>query len=489
MSAFLGVDVGLLGTLRAALVRSADGLRRLRCDDPEAADAMWTMRWSLDLLEQRWLPVIDRALRLDNASAMRRVEAVAATDGPLAAAPMVWSLDIDDDELAALCIRLLERWHAGDARGNRWPDEIEPGPNAADELFTLLLGRPAAATTFLTLVAQQPELLFRSAVDETLVHRLLLVGTSPDHLGVEQAGRILVPILQWLQHDERAYVHGWYGTAWTAGGRDGATPHVTSMLGDVMAPWLLQFGHRADDWGWTHEEADDTMRWIARDDVAMAALVGSIGEWRAAVASTTFVRPDGSLDTDALLDVSTTLSQITLALRSADIEQAEVRRFWLDLGLLLAGVIAGMTLPLVGVAGLAATATTTVASQSTRTALDHVGLVPSSEHAADAAQARYGTFTADTAVVAVVSIVSQLVHDGRLPAGTLDRLRLDDLRRDGDDGDEGDEGDDGCRAAETIERLQRFVVDIADDADPTVGNALVAVLFAFAGPTSIVEAC
>ena len=27
MSAFLGVDVGLLGTLRAALVRSADGLR------------------------------------------------------------------------------------------------------------------------------------------------------------------------------------------------------------------------------------------------------------------------------------------------------------------------------------------------------------------------------------------------------------------------------------------------------------------------------
>lgn len=484
MSTFLGVDASLLAPLRAALVRSADGLRRLRCDDPEAADAMWTVRWGVDLLERRWLPVIDRALRLDPASAVRRVEAVAATDGPLVAAPMVRSLDIGDDELAALCVRLLERWHAGDARGNRWPDEVEPGPNAADELFTLLLARPGAATAFLTLVAQQPELLFRSAVDESLVHRLLLLGTSPDTVDVEHAGRILVPILDWLQHDERAHLHGWDGTAWTSGGRDGATPHVTAMLGDVIAPWLLQFGHRADDWGWTHEEADDTMRWIATDDVAMAALIGSIGEWRAAVASTTFVRPDGSLDTAALLDVSTTLSQITLALRSADIEQGEVRRFWLDLGLLLAGVIAGMTLPLVGIAGVAATATTTVASHATRTALDHVGLVPSSGHAADEAQARYGTFTADTAVVAVVSIVSQLVHDGRLPAGTLDRLRLDDLRRDGDDA-----ADDECRAAQVLERLQRFVVDITDHADPTVGNALVAVLFAFAPPTSIVEAC
>jgi glucose-6-phosphate isomerase len=45
------------------------------------------------------------------------------------------------------------------------------------------------------------------------------------------------------------------------------------------------------------------------------------------------------------------------------------------------------------------------------------------------------------------------------------------------------------RTAETLERLQRFVTEVAAEADPMVGNALVAVLLAFAGPTAIVEAC
>jgi len=485
VTAFLGVDTTLLGALRAALVRSVDDLRRHRSDDPEAADAMRTIRWGADLLELRWLPVIDRALRLDPASAMRRVEAVAAVDGPLASAPMLSALRIDDDELAALCVRLLVLWHAGDARGNRWPDEVEPGPNAADALFTLLISRPGAASAFLGQVADEPSILFRSAVDESLVHRLLVVGTSPDQVGTAEAGRILVPILDWLQHDDRAFVGGWYGTAWPSGGRDGATPHASSMLGDVIAPWLSQFGHRADEWGWTHEEADDALRWIATDDVAMTALVGSIDEWRATLASTRFVTPDGSLDTDALLDVSTTLSQITLALRAADIEEGEVRRFWLDLSLLLAGAVGGFALPLVGVSSLAAAAATTALGSGTRTMLDHLGIVGSAERTGNAAQARFGTFTADTSVVAIVSIVGQLVDDGRLPAGTLDRLRLDDLGRPAGSRDD----EDDCRSAETLDRLQRFVTEIATEADPMVGNALVAVLLAFAGPTSIVEAC
>ncbi|MEX0847088.1 MAG: hypothetical protein WD023_04845 [Ilumatobacteraceae bacterium] len=485
MTAFFGADPTLLGALRAALVRSVGDLRRLHSDDPEAADAMQTVRRGIELLELRWLPKIDHALRLDTAAAVRQVEAVAAASGPLAAAPLLSSLRIDDQQLAALCVRLLLLWHAGDERGNRWPDEVEPGPNAADALFALLIDRPRAASTFLGLTAEQPGILFRSAVDETLVHRLLLVGTSPRHATTAEAGRILVPILDWLQYDERAYLHGWHGTTWPGGGRDGSTPHVGTMLGDVIAPWLLQFGNRADDWGWSREEADDSLRWIARDDVSMAALVGAIGQWQQMLAATRFTTPDGSLDFDALLDVSTTLAQLASAMREADIKAAEVRRFWLDCSLLLASAIAGLALPMVGVTGLAAAIGTAAMGAGTRAAFDHLGIVRTAEHADDAAQARFGTFTANTAVVAVVSMVGRLIDEGRLPPDCLDRLQL------GKPGSatSPDDDDDDCPAGEVLADLHHFVGEVGADTDPATRSALAAVLLAFAHPTSITDAC
>ncbi len=501
MTELLGFDPDLLAAFRAALVRAVDDLRTIRSPDPTAAAAVDAVRHARGAIELQWIPLVDRVLAspalapwggrrgggwlqaedplapvIAGVAARQLVRDALASGGPDEAALVLASLAVDAATLGELTFEILATWRAGRPGGLPWDDHWTFGANVADRLLPALAERPLAAARFLELAAASPEVLFVAAEDEAWVGRVLAAGTAPGVVDARAAGDVLVPLLRWLQgHD-----------AWRLIGLDGATPGARVHMAEAVAPWLLRFGRRAAEWGWSREEADAALRWVADDERAAERLVVAHARWQASVAGAPLVDGDGRIDADALFDLAGVMSQLQRVLQHADIDAAAEDRAWLDLSLRGAAAVVSIASSASGagpVTSLAAGAVTAQLGQAARRQLDAWGVVPTEERSRRRARATFGTRVADTAVIAVVAVVGHQVDRGLLPAHALDRLHLDDLRRD-DDGD-----DDACTAREVIDRLEAYVAEVAPSTTPEVANALTAVLAAFGAPGSVDAAC
>src|SRR5690606_38410934 len=50
-------------------------------------------------------------------------------------------------------------------------------------------------------------------------------------------------------------------------------------LGVLVAPWLMQFGGRADDWGWSLTDGIDAFHFAVADETAFADLEQATDRW------------------------------------------------------------------------------------------------------------------------------------------------------------------------------------------------------------------
>lgn len=188
---------------------------------------------------------------------------------PYAAAGFVRYLGLDAEDLVAVTDRLLQRDLAEPHLGAGWP----PGPRAADLLYPVLLLDPAACARFTAVSLPHPASMFTTADDPQLAYRVALVGTSPDQLSIAQAGKVVLPLLQYFADEDPLL-------------------HAGTFLADLVVPWTFQFAPTVDDWpdsmdrrsqlfDFALSEDDALNLFIDRSDAVLAGVNRSIAENRA----------------------------------------------------------------------------------------------------------------------------------------------------------------------------------------------------------------
>ncbi|MCX6520086.1 MAG: hypothetical protein NTZ21_05440 [Actinobacteria bacterium] len=437
-------------------------LGQLLVDDPD------------DTAARRALAALDAEI----AAAAARYASAAPTDGhvrwfptalldasPMAAALVLRHLRLDDRTLAAVSALVMRRWREGSEHGMQWPDTFVGGDNTADLLFRILADRPAAAASFLER-ARPDEILLAAQFDDT-VARLLIVGTSPAQVDEATAGRILRPLLEWLQ------LHG------VPSAIDGATRSAPAIAAAAVTPWLADLGPRAARWDWTYDDGDRALRWLLDDPAARAAMADGLAAQRDDLSDVPMLEPDGRVDGELVRDLAGTFAQVQLALRDAEIAEADADGLLAQLAINTAGMAITAAAPS-GPIGFGAEVGVALLAPVAIDALDRWGIAPSPEGARRRAQQTFGDRAIDTAVMAVTGIVGAAVERGELPPDTLDRLELEGLA--------GPTGA-GCAPREVSDRLHAFVADLAPLTDPATHNALLAVLYAFANPLSDAQLC
>lgn len=544
----VGFDPDRVIALRLAMRRAADGLLGLRSADPGASDALDVVAAARRALTEHWDPMLQQvlatgaltdtawltgpvdllvtdraAMRLDDwtqvctalgeerlavaqqltfdphdPALLRRLDEIDAAllaaassyadpgphgrDGhvpwrphlldtldPSTAALLLPGLGLDDRSLAVEAARLLGRERDGQDEFLPWPDQILGGDNAGDLVFALLVERPHAAAAFLDLASVRPELLFRTAENEDIVAAVIQTGTDPSITDAAAAGDRLRPLIAWAREFE-----GTQGTG------DGMTSPLPSVFGAAIVPWLLSFGARADGWGWDEDDADDALRWVVADDHGLDAVSAGIATWSEALGTQPLLLPDGRVDLVRLDELTAVFDQVGRAVRDAGLDDAAAVRFrdsavifMVTLGV-SAAVPGGFAVSFGVDAGLAAATAVGVPM------LQRWGVMRSDDDEA-AARSGFGSLMNDAAVAAVVSVAGQAIAEGKMPADALDGLDLDDLVAADEDG--------GCSTDELHDRLHEWIRQVAPLCDPTVANALPAVVNSFMNQQTVDVSC
>lgn len=373
---------------------------------------------------------------------------------PYAAALVLRDLRLDGTELAAACQQILLRWRNPPDDTGDWPDWIGP-TFTADVLFPLLVADPAAAQDFLRRAAGHPDIVFRTTDDGELVGDLLVTGTDPAHASVAAAGDILVPILEWLDAES-----SWFDDGMIGGGYD-----VRDLLGAWIAPWLLQFQARPEDWDWSSDRGEAALRFVLADGASFDSLVRAMHEWQTTMFDHPFMDAEGYIDDLWLGDITKMLANLRSAMEAEEVDDAKRARFWIDL---VIGVGVNTATSLVRGTGAGALASTllppTVAEIEDR--LAGIGWFPASvDDAARSAHATRVQQATTAGVVAITAFVMQMIAAGELPADALDGLSFTD---------------DGSGTVDEVrDTVVDFVHSLRDQCAPAVFNAMVAVADAF----------
>ena len=162
---------------------------------------------------------------------------------PYRPALIVQYLGLDGAILAQVADRLLQRWIATlpwEQQHGRPPSDFSfpLGANTADILMQALLLEPGASAAFVALAVEHPEILFGTATDPTLAHRVMLDATDPAHVTATRVQATIVPILKYFEHQRYPLDAG-------SEGYDDSWP---LFLVDLISPWTMQFSGLNHDW-------------------------------------------------------------------------------------------------------------------------------------------------------------------------------------------------------------------------------------------------
>jgi hypothetical protein len=387
---------------------------------------------------------------------------------PLTAALLVRATGITGEELGALTADVVRRWLTP-PEGRAWTSTDVPGWTPADLLLPLTVGDPEATGVLRASVAERPELLLDATDDGGLVARVLRSLCDPSTTTSEQAGRVLVAVVDAVRAREP-----WVHSEMPGGGYD-----AHALLGSVVAPWLAWFGARAQQWGWTYEEGDDALRWIVTSPQAAADIADGAERLVTTLGQASIIDADGRLDDTALHDVAMTAAQVQAALRAASVDTATQHHAWVGI---VDGMISAAASLIPGPGGAAASVVTAVALAPVTDVMSSWGWLPANE---DQAGAAAGAAMADgfgvLAVAAVSAVLARLVELGRADDGLLAELAAA--------GSAPGRGGATCSLRDVTEPLGAFVHSLRGRIDPADQLLVLAVLDAVAGPSATVLAC
>ncbi len=316
---------------------------------------------------------------------------------PYAAAALAVALDLDADALAATTRRVVER----ERELIDHPVELVLGPRAADLLFGALLSTPGAATAYVMLTVDAPQLAMEATDDPGLAHLLVRTGTDPANMTPAQAAIAMPAIARWLLDARTRSSSLMYD------------PELTVTLADLAAPHLLQLVTSGTD---SYELSDSDRRAIQTaiigDGAALDHLLSErdrvLGHLAAGLPVDPTERVAALGDLAALLAVVDSM-RTAARIRTAEQDQAEWDLAW-DLLDKAVGLI-----PAEGLWSVVPGAAVTVL----RTGLEAAGVGPESVgEVRAAALGSFDTMTTIAAATVVCARFDQLVVAGRIAPGT-----------------------------------------------------------------------
>lgn len=203
--------------------------------------------------------------------------ALTRTMEPYAAAALIRQAALDPTTLAWLSVEVLHR--LDNERPGMWPEDREPGPKTGDLLFETILATPGAPTPFVIAVRPEPQLLWWTAADAGLAQRVAREGTGPQSIGPVEAHLVLHAFTEWFVHLDGLARNNLRFTAHPFESR--------SALGELAAPWLVEFGPGTDDWGPDAGGRRSDLAFVIDDRAARDRLFARMDELGAALAGVT----------------------------------------------------------------------------------------------------------------------------------------------------------------------------------------------------------
>jgi hypothetical protein len=267
--------VAVLGHHRAGLVERAGGPPAVAA----GADAEALAR----------IASIDAVLRsiantvIDVHQPVAVAQAALAAMSPYGAALLISKLDAPDQLILQLSEHTMARYFTAfgtdeAASGSQLPDGL--GFGIGDLLFPRVTTLPPALTArfVMTLGAMSHELLTHTVHDVGVTSALVARATDPAVMSAEQAGMVLVPLLRFLRNPPPTPTAP-ANVDWLHEAVNGMRP----QLGGLIAPWLMQFSGRPQDWNWDEEEAAQTFVFVIEDHESWATLQAQADRWDDAI--------------------------------------------------------------------------------------------------------------------------------------------------------------------------------------------------------------
>jgi hypothetical protein len=192
---------------------------------------------------------------------------------PITAALLLRFAGLDPATLAHVSNDLLVRWNDTypDDEGRQqasWTDaQFAGGPNTADILFQLMLSTPGAASVYVVDAARSPASMWLTATDYRLAQQVALQGTDPANLDPAASGEVLKSFIEFAENEQVVFSN------------DLVPGHPTgyaAFIGQLVAPWLLQFSPLNGDWKTIdrHDKAR-LLGLVLHDAGALAAMIGA----------------------------------------------------------------------------------------------------------------------------------------------------------------------------------------------------------------------
>lgn len=387
---------------------------------------------------------------------------------PYAAALLLPHLELSGQALADAATQIVRRWHDLPTDDIGWIDWYHDGDNTIDLVFRQLARDPDASTWFLDAAVDRPETVVMGARHPSTMEQVLWLGTRHDESHATRVGAIVVPIIDWLRNGPRS-------AALVA---PGSTMVSRSAIADIVAEWVLYFGPRADDWGWTFRKGDDALRWIVDDDAAMGRFLDGLLADQDELDSLRFADSEGRVADDLIREQTMMFTQVESVIEDARVDDAAADAAKVNLGVMIVEQVASMVI-MPQASGLGATVRDAVVSATVsgaRKTLERVHVLPPTpEDVRKIASRDRNERTVDRAVIATVTVVTQLIELGELPANVLEELQMEDLA-----------GDPACSKAARLN-------DWVDDLEPRLGtanyNLVVAVRNGFLNQSDVVDMC
>ena len=183
---------------------------------------------------------------------------------PYVQALLLRSLHLDPIALATVTNDLLRRWLDHKEAFDGSLDLAVPfGPNTADILLQDIASDATASASFLSLIGDRPAVLFQTLDDPEIGYRVALTGTDPRHASSASAEKAVLAILDYFQ------VNPYATTLLT----DGYAGEYGPFLGQLVAPWLLQFTGANREWTADVASKVHLLAVALKDEQALQALV------------------------------------------------------------------------------------------------------------------------------------------------------------------------------------------------------------------------
>ncbi len=208
----------------------------------------------------------DATLHADTAASIADLLPPMRNPDPYVQALLLRSLHLDPIALATVTNDLLRRWLDDKETLGGSLDLAAPlGPNTADTLLQDIAGNATASAYFLSLIVDRPAVIFQTLDDPEIGYQIALTGTDPQNTSSTAAGRAVLAILGYFRTDPYA----------TTISTDGYPGDYGPFLGQLVAPWLLQFAGANDEWATTDANKARLLAVALNDEQALQALVAA----------------------------------------------------------------------------------------------------------------------------------------------------------------------------------------------------------------------